>query len=496
MAKAANSNAAQHEELHLKKALGPVMLWGLGVGYVISGEYFGWNLGLPVGGTYGLLFAFALITIMYVAFVFSYTEMACAIPRAGGVFVYGVRGLGLVGGYLGGIAQVIEFVFAPPAIAMAIGAYVQLWLPTDMQTRLPTWLPFETQHYVALGAYALFTGLNIWGVRQAATFELIVTILAVGELLLFTGVVAPHFEWSNFSANAWPHGWTGALASIPFAIWFYLAIEGVANAAEEAKNPQRDVAIGFGAAIATLVVLACCVFFFSVGVGGWERIVYPPEAITTAADGRLLIANDTTASDSPLPLALGQIIAPGHVLYHLLVGIGLLGLIASFNGIILVAGRALFEMGRVGFLPHIIGHSNRHTRTPVNALLLNFVVGMLAILFWDTGGLITMSAIGAVLLYIVSMIALMQLRRLEPDLKRPFRTPWYPILPLTALSIATFALATMLYFNFNNADAPNLFQRWLSLVFCGVIGLAFVYYYVVVRGRLTARDISHFQRID
>ena len=63
------------------------MLWGLGVGYVISGEYFGWNLGLPAGGSYGMLCAFVLITIMYVTFVFSYTEMACAIPRAGGVFV-------------------------------------------------------------------------------------------------------------------------------------------------------------------------------------------------------------------------------------------------------------------------------------------------------------------------------------------------------------------------------------------------------------------------
>src|SRR3954471_8657208 len=103
-------SGAQAESGELKKTLGPLALWGLGVGYVISGEYFGWNLGLPLGGTYGMLFAFALATLMYVTFVFSYTEMSCAIPRAGGVFIYGVRGLGLRGGYLGGIAQVVEFV--------------------------------------------------------------------------------------------------------------------------------------------------------------------------------------------------------------------------------------------------------------------------------------------------------------------------------------------------------------------------------------------------
>ncbi|HIM29181.1 MAG TPA: ethanolamine permease, partial [Planctomycetes bacterium] len=69
------------ERSNLHKTLGPITLWGLGVGYVISGEYFGWNLGLPVGGTYGMLLAFVLVTIMYITFVFSYAEMACAIPR-------------------------------------------------------------------------------------------------------------------------------------------------------------------------------------------------------------------------------------------------------------------------------------------------------------------------------------------------------------------------------------------------------------------------------
>jgi ethanolamine permease len=106
----------------LQKSLGPVMLWGLGVGYVISGEYFGWNLGLPLGGTYGMLGATLLVTVLYVAFILSYAELACAIPRAGGAFVYAEHAFGPFVGFLTGLAQVIEFVFAPPAIAMAIAA--------------------------------------------------------------------------------------------------------------------------------------------------------------------------------------------------------------------------------------------------------------------------------------------------------------------------------------------------------------------------------------
>ena len=95
------------------------MLWGLGVGYVISGMYFGWNLGLPQGGPFGLLIATLLVTLMYGAFVFSYAELACAIPKAGGAFDYAHQAFGPRLGFLAGVAQWVEFVFAPPAIAWA-----------------------------------------------------------------------------------------------------------------------------------------------------------------------------------------------------------------------------------------------------------------------------------------------------------------------------------------------------------------------------------------
>ena len=125
-------------ETSLKKALSPLMLWGLGVGYVISGMYFGWNLGLAEGGTYGLAIATVFIIVMYVTFTFSYTEMACAIPKAGGAFEYANRGLGKHLGFVAGIAQNIEFIFAPPAIAAAIGAYLNLVFPSVPLLVLPS----------------------------------------------------------------------------------------------------------------------------------------------------------------------------------------------------------------------------------------------------------------------------------------------------------------------------------------------------------------------
>lgn len=404
----------------LKRTLSPTMLWGLGVGYVISGMYFGWNLGLAEGGTLGLAIATFFIIVLYVTFTFSYSELACAIPKAGGAFDYAHRALGKDLGFIAGIAQSVEFIFAPPAIAFAIGAYFNLFFPT---------IPILV---IAVIAYILFTALNIYGVRAAAMFELVITMLAVGELLLFAGLTLPEFEWSNLEHNALPNGWKGIFAAIPFAIWFFLAIEGVANVAEEAVNPQRTILIGFGSAIATLVVLCLLTFTSAIGVAGWEAIVY-------TADG--------TMSDSPLPLALGFVVGENNVFYHLLITVGLFGLVASFHGIILVAGRSTFEFGRVRFAPAFLGKVNPWFQTPANALLVNMCIGILALLTGKTGEIITMSVFGALTLYIISMVSLLRLRKKEPHLRRPFKVPLYPIFPWTALVIASISFGAMAIYN-------------------------------------------------
>ncbi|MBI1782629.1 MAG: ethanolamine permease [Sphingobacteriales bacterium] len=411
------------------------MLWGLGVGYVISGMYFGWNLGLEKGGTLGLAIATFFIIILYITFTFSYTELACAIPKAGGGFDYATRALGKDWGFIAGMAQNIEFIFAPPAIAFAIGAYFNLFFP-----QIPVL-------GIAIFSYIVFTALNIYGVKAAAIFELIITILAVGELLLFTGVTMPHFEWKNLQHNAFPNGWEGAFAATPFAIWFFLAIEGVANVAEEAINPRRTMLLGFGFAILTLVILCVLTFASSVGVAGWEAIVYK---------------SDGTSSDSPLPLALGHIAGNNTLLYHLLITVGLFGLVASFHGIILAAGRASFEFGRVKFAPAFLGEVHSRFQTPSNALLVNMAIGILALLTGKTSEIITISVFGALTLYIISMISLLRLRKKEPALERPFKVPVYPFFPVIALAIAVFSFVAM-----------TIYNRQLAIVYFLLLGACF-----------------------
>ena len=412
------------------------MLWGLGVGYVISGMYFGWNLGLEKGGTLGLAIATLFIILMYLAFTFSYSELASAIPKAGGAFDYATRALGKDLGFITGMAQNIEFIFAPPAIAFAIGSYFNLFFP-----QLPVLV-------IAVFVYLLFTALNIYGVKAAAVFELGVTILAVGELLLFAGITLPHFKLENLSQNSFPMGWAGVFAAIPFAIWFFLGIEGVANVAEETIKPQSTILKGFGSAILTLVVLCVLTFAGSIGVAGWEAIVY-------GADGK--------PSDSPLPLALSKIFSDNHILYHLLITIGLLGLIASFHGLILAAGRSSFEFGRVGFAPAGLGKIHPRFRTPAIALLVNMGVGIIALLTGKTADIITISVFGALTLYILSMISFLRLRKKEPNLERPFKTPLYPLSPIVALLIASISFVAMIIYNFK-----------LGLIYLGILGFSYL----------------------
>src|SRR5277367_5849034 len=173
----------------LKRVLKPVHLWAIAVGLVISGEYFGWNLGWKVSGTICFIIVTLVITLMYITFIFSYTELTTSIPHAGGAFAYAYRALGPFGGLVAGYATLIDFLFATPAIAFALGAYLHfLW-------------PVVPVLYSALFFNVVFIVINILGIKESATFSVFVTILAVTELLLFMGIVSPHFKMSNYLSH-------------------------------------------------------------------------------------------------------------------------------------------------------------------------------------------------------------------------------------------------------------------------------------------------------
>ncbi len=407
------------QKRQLKKgSAGWVLLAGLGISYVISGDYSGWNFGLGEGGFGGLAIAAVVIAAMYLALVLGMAELSSALPAAGGGYTFARRALGPWGGFATGTAILIEYAIAPAAIATFIGAYVEslgLFGITD------GW-------WVYLAAYALFIGIHLAGVGEALKVMFVITAIALVGLVVFSVAAVPLFQVDNLTNIApgdaagasalLPHGYLGIWAAIPFAIWFFLAVEGVPLAAEETANPERNVPRGIIAAIAVLLVTCATVLVLTTGAGGAEAM---------------------STSGNPLVEALGDGTAARVVNY-----IGLAGLIASFFSIIYAYSRQLFALSRAGYLPTVLSVTNSR-KAPTLALIVPGLIGFALSLTGKGALLLNMAVFGAALSYVLMMISHIVLRRREPQMPRPYRTPGGTATTGFALVIAVLAvIATFL----------------------------------------------------
>lgn len=394
-------------------AAGWVLLAGLGVSYVISGDYSGWNFGLAEGGFGGLLLAAVVIAAMYFAMVLGMAELSSALPAAGGGYTFARRALGPWGGFATGTAILIEYAIAPAAIATFIGAYVEslgLFGITD------GW-------WVYLAAYVLFVGIHIGGVGEALKAMFVITAIALTGLVVFAVAAAGRFDPANLvdiaptdAAGAspfLPHGWLGVWAAVPFAIWFFLALEGVPLAAEEAREPERNVPRGILAAMLVLLVTGATVLVLATGALGAQAL---------------------SESENPLVEALGDSRAAVVVNY-----IGLAGLVASFFSIIYAYSRQTFALSRAGYLPRVLSVTNGR-KAPVLALLVPGAVGFGLSLTGQGDMLLNMAVFGAALSYVLMMVSHIVLRRRAPGMARPYRTPGGTVTTGFALVVAVLAV--------------------------------------------------------
>lgn len=427
-----------HSRPGLRKVISTTQLWAIAVGMVISGEYFGWNYGWAVAGTVGFLIATLLVTVLYLTFIFSYTELTTAIPDAGGPFAYALRAFGPTGGFVAGFATLVDFLMAPPAIAAALGAYAHFLNPA---------LPVLG---VAVASYFVFISINILGIRESANFSVIVTVLSVAELLVFMALVAPAYKTENVLAHNESFGVGGIFAALPFAIWFYLAIEGVAMVAEEVRDPAKTIPRGYLLSIGTLVVLALGTMLLCAGAGDWRQL---------------------SQNDYPLPATLALVFGQQNSWAKAFAGLGLFGLIASFHANTLGYSRQLFALARAGYLPRFLANINGRFQTPHWSLIVGGLIGLGALFSGTTGEIITLSVLGALVMYIVSLLSLFRLRRTEPTLERPFSTPFYPAVPTISLLLSVVCLLAIMYYN------PGL-----SLIFGGLLIISWVLFRRFVPG--------------
>lgn len=436
------------ENHELKKTLKPIHLWAIAVGMVISGQYFGWNYGFEQGGIMGLAIASLLVIVFFTCFIFSYSELSTSIPNAGGPSAYAARAMGPFGGFIAGIACLLEFVFAPPAIAVSTGAYVHFLIPAVEPV------------YVTIGVFVFFILINLVGMKGAALIELGATIAALIGLAIFYAAGLPHVKMENLvNANSFIGGSGGVMAAIPFAIWFFLAIEGGAMAAEEVKNPKRDIPRGFISGILTLTVATLLTLFVTAGLGG--GIGKP--------------------ADYPLPQALGSVYGEGSWLAMSVAIIGLFGLIASLHGIIIGYSRQTYALARAGYFPQFLAKLNSKS-VPVWGLIVPGVIGVVcAGSAAFANALILLAVFGAVVMYVLSMISLFILRVKEPNMERPFKVA-FPVVPAIALLLGLVFLYCVIRYSLMTTSLP-LFGMNVPLwgVVVVIFAVAVLYYLVRVK---------------
>jgi ethanolamine permease len=404
-------------------------LWALGVGAVISGDFFGWNFGLAAGGFGGMLLAALVITVLYTGLCFSVAEMTSALPHTGGAYSFARSSLGPWGAYVTGLAENMEYILTPAVIVVGIGGYLGAVFGTP-DALAPLWW---------LAAYAVFVALNVAGVEISFRFAVAITLVALGILLCFWIGALPHLDIGTHALDVppepggspfLPHGLRGVFASLPFAIWFYLAIEELPLAAEEAHAPERDLPKGILLGLATLVVCAFATLVLSAGI--------PPGA---AALGR---------SDEPLFEGLSTIFG-GGVGTRALALAAVVGLVASFHTIIFAYGRQIYSLSRAGYFPRWLSETHPRWKTPHRALLAGAALGYAVAFAIHALGpghpvgavLLNMAVFGAVISYGLQMTSFVLLRRRFPELARPYRSPLGIPGALVAFAISAVVLVAL-----------------------------------------------------
>jgi ethanolamine permease len=421
------------EKRTLKRSAGIWGLWGLAVAAVISGDFSGWNFGIDFAGFGGMSIAFVILVVMYYGMIFSIGEMAAAMPHTGGAYSFARSAMGPWGGLVTGLAETIEYVATTAVIVFFSGQYANgitsELLGLDLSANMWIW-------WVIL--YAVFIALNAAGANISFTFAIVVSIISIGILLVFSVMavtsglfsvdklfdIQPDAGQSSFL----PHGWLPILYALPFAMWFFLGIEELPLAAEEAMDPARDIPKAGFWARGTLIVTGVLILVLNTGILG---------------------ASATGVSLEPLLDGFRAIV--GDELAAVLALFALVGLLASLQGIMFAYGRNMYSLSRAGYYPKFFSLTGKR-QTPWVALVIGAVIGFVALVVLDVltsldaegvgavaGAIILNIAVwGAVVAYFLQMVSFIILRRKFPNAPRPYRSPWGLFGAYAAAIIAAF----------------------------------------------------------
>jgi APA family basic amino acid/polyamine antiporter len=471
---------------HLRRAIGPGNLTALGVGAIIGAGIF--VLTGQAAAKYAgpaIVYSFLLAGLACAFAGLCYAEFSAMIPLAGSAYTYGYATLGELFAWIIGWDLILEYLFASATVAVGWSGYVVSLLkdwgitippeyaaapydhvaPTD--AGLNVWRIF-TEGWTATGAVlnvpamvivALVTILLVVGIKESARFNNVIVAVKMAVILAFIGFGAFYVSSANWEPFVPPaegdgrFGWGGILRGAGVIFFAYIGFDAVSTAAQEVENPQRNMPIGILASLAICTVLYVAVSLVLTGLVDYRQLNVPD------------------------PIAVGiDAAGPGLAWLRPIVKIGA---VAGLSSVILVMllgqPRIFFTMARDGLLPPIFGDVHPRFRTPWVASILTGGTAMVVAGLFPIGLLGELVSIGTLLAFVIVCAGVLVLRYTDPDIHRPFRVPFVPVVPV----LGVFSCGYLMY------GLPV--DTWARLFVWMALGLAIYFLYGRRHSKLRAR---------
>ncbi len=393
------------EKINLLRVLGPIHVWGLGVGIVLVGEFSGWNFAVGKGGALAVLIACWVAGLLYTCVAMIDSEVTSTVAAAGGQYAQAKHIVGPLMAFNVGLYLVMAYTMLEAGNALTAGFLVQ-YAATLSGVEGVNYQPF------AILAICALAFLNYRGVLMTLTFNYVITAIAFISILALFIAAAP---WSPGSVtkhvellNGLPYGWIGVIAALHFALWFFLGIEGTTQAAEEVRSPARALPLGTMTGMITLLIAATLTWYVATGLIPWEFL------------GN--IANYTPLFDA------SRVIGGQFLMVLLFIGT-LFSALASANGCINDASRAWFSMGRDRYIPQWFGAVHPANRTPYRAIVFLLPIALAFALKVPLDQIITFSILSGLLGYTFMSFNMIMFRSKWPlaSIKRGYVHPFHPL---------------------------------------------------------------------
>jgi APA family basic amino acid/polyamine antiporter len=472
---------ADQKEHQLKRVLGPLELISLGIGAVVGAGIFAVIGTAAAGGANHpgagpALVISILITAIGCGFcALCYAEFAALVPISGSAYTYSAATLGELVAWIIGWDLIIEYAMGNVAVAVSWSGYfcellrgfgldIPAWLRTDLTTAIKTPGFLASAPHVAgipivfnlpaVAIVALVTWVLVIGVKESAKFNDVMVLTKVGILIFFIVVGAFYVKPANWHPFA-PAGWAGIGSGAALIFFAYIGFDAVSTAAEECRNPQRDMPIGLLGSLGICSVLYVATALVLTGIVPLSQIKGSSEPLAKAFS---LLGMNWAAG----VVAFGAVIATTAVL-----------LVFQYG-----QPRIFFSMARDGLLPPSFARIHPKYRTPhVTTIWTGVVVAVLAAVA-NLDVFVELTNIGTLFAFVLVCAGVLILRRRDPDRPRPFRTPLVPYVPLAGIVICVYLMKNL----------P--LATWIRFGVWLAIGLVLYFFYGYRHSRFGSKSVG------